>query len=85
MQALVRVQEIQQRTATFDATYELNPRQEVIRGEGGYSVHFAVYAYRNNLELPVVLQKIGLLTAMLLFSMSFYYGLARVAIWAVSL
>jgi len=81
MQGLVIVQEIRQRTATSEA----NLRQEVIRSECGYPIHLAVYEYRNNPELTVVLRKLGLLTAMLLFSMSFYYGLARLVMWAASL
>jgi hypothetical protein len=33
----------------------------------------------------VVLQNLGVWTGMLLFSVSFYYGLARLVMWAASL
>ena len=36
-------------------------------------------------KLAVAFQKIGLLTSMLLFSVSFYYGLARLVMWVTSL
>jgi hypothetical protein len=36
-------------------------------------------------ELTVAFQRIGLLTGMLLFSVTFYYGLARLVMWATSL
>jgi hypothetical protein len=34
--------------------------------------------------LTGVLPKLGVLTAMLLFSVSFYYGFVRLAMWLVS-
>lgn len=36
-------------------------------------------------KLTVVLQNVGVWTGMLLFSVSFYYGLARPVMWAASL
>jgi hypothetical protein len=82
MQELARAQQIRWRTATSVA----NRRQAVlIHSKGGYPIHLVVCEYRNKLELTVVLRKLGLLAAMMLFSLSFYYGLARLVMCAASL
>jgi hypothetical protein len=41
--------------------------------------------YYNTPKLMMVLPNIGTWTGMLLFSLGFYYGLARLVMWAASL
>jgi hypothetical protein len=69
------------------ATTEASPRRAAICSECGYPVcaDLAACEYCEIPKLTGVMPKLGLLTAMLLFSLSFYYGLARIAIWAASL
>jgi len=48
-------------------------------------VYLTVREYSDTQKLTVVLQNVGVWTGMLLFSASFYYGLARLVICAASL
>jgi hypothetical protein len=83
MQELARTQEIWQQPAV----YEVNLRQEAMSGEPGHLIlaYLTVRDYSNTSKSTVVLQNVGVWTGMLLFSASFYYGLARLVIWAASL
>jgi hypothetical protein len=83
MQGLARTQEIWQQPAA----YEVNLRQEAMSGEPGLLI-LACLTVREHSDTPkstVVLQNLGVWTGMLLFSVSFYYGLARLVMWAASL
>ena len=83
MQELVGTQEIRQQPAL----YVVNLRQKVLRGEPVHliPVYLKVCEYYDTPKLALVLPRVGLLTGMLLFSMSFYYGLARLVMWVASL
>ena len=83
MQELARTQEIRQQPAA----YEVNLRQRTMSGEPGHLIlaYLTVCEYYDTSKLTVVLQNVGVWTGMLLFSASFYYGLARLVIWAASL
>jgi hypothetical protein len=83
MQELVMAQELRQQLAA----YEVNLRPEVMRREPDHlKLAYLTVCERNDTpRLTVVLQNIGFWTGMLLFSMSFYYGLARLVMWAASL
>ena len=83
MQELTRTQEVWQQPAA----YEVNLRQEAMSGEPGHLIlaHLTVREYSDTPKSTVVLQNLGVWTGMLLFSASFYYGLARLVIWAASL
>ena len=83
MQELARTQEIRHQPAE----YEVNLRQEAMSGKPGHLVlaHLTVCEYSDTPKLTVALQRIGVWTGMLLFSASFYYGLARLVIWAAAL
>jgi hypothetical protein len=83
MQELARTQEIRQPPAA----YVVNLRQEAMSGEPGHLIlaFLTVCEYSDTPKLTVVLQNVGVWTGMLLFSASFYYGLARLVIWAASL
>jgi hypothetical protein len=82
MQELVTTQELRQ-----PAAYEANLRPEVMCREPDHLilVYLTVCERNDTPKLTVVLQNIGFRTGMLLFSMSFYYGLARLVMWAASL
>jgi hypothetical protein len=82
MQGLASTQEIRQQPAAS----EVNLRQEAMSGEPGHLIlaYLIVREYSDTPKLTVVLQHVGV-TGMLLFSASFYYGLARLVIWATSL
>ena len=45
-------------------------------------VYLVVCEYYDTSKLTVVLQNVGVWIGMLLFSVSFYYGLARLVMWA---
>jgi hypothetical protein len=81
MQELVRTREIRQQPA-----HEVNLPQEVMSGGPVHLIlaYLIVREYETP-KLSVVLQNIGVWTGMLLFSMSFYYGLVRLVMWASSL
>ena len=79
MQELARTQGIWQQPAA----YEVNLRQEALSGEP--SLLITVREYSDTPKSTVVLQNLGVWTGMLLFSVSFYYGLARLVMWAASL
>jgi hypothetical protein len=87
MQELIRPQEICQQLPA----YEVNHRQEVMFAEPDHLTlaYFIVCECNETRKLTVVLQKIGSLTGMWLFSLCFYYGLARLTTrlvtWAASL
>jgi len=83
MQGLARTQEIRQQPAAS----EVNLRQEAMSGEPGHLIlaYLIVREHSDTPKLRVVLQHVGVWTGMLLFSASFYYGLARLVIWATSL
>ncbi len=87
MQELTRTQEVWQQPAA----YEVNLRQEAMSGEPGHLIlaHLTVREYSDTPKSTVVLQNVGVWTGMLLFSLCFYYGLARLttrlAMWAASL
>jgi hypothetical protein len=82
MQELVTAQELRQQPAAW----EVNLRPEVMCREPDHLIlaYLTVCARYNTPKLTVVLRKIGFWAGMLLFSMSFYYGLARLAMWAAS-
>ena len=86
MQGLVRWQEICQQPMA----YEVKLRQEVTSTELDHLTlaYFIVREYETP-KLTLILQKIGSLTGMWLFSLCFYYGLARLTTrlvtWAASL
>ena len=69
------------------ATTEASPRPAAICSECGYPVRpdLSACEYCQIPKLTGGLPKLGLLTAMLLFAASFYYGLARVVMWLASL
>jgi uncharacterized protein Usg len=83
MQELVMAQELRQQMAA----YEVNLRPEVMCREPDHLklAYLTVCERYDTPRLTVVLQNIGFWTGMLLFSMSFYYGLARLVMWAASL
>jgi hypothetical protein len=83
MQELAGTQEIRQQPAA----YEVNLRQESMSREPGHLIlaYLTVREYSDTPKLTVVLQNVGVWTGMLLFSASFYYGLARLVVWAASL
>ena len=55
------------------------PRLTVVLVEPRHS------GYYDTPKLMMVLPKVGTWTGMLLFSLGFYYGLARLVMWAASL
>ena len=69
------------------AAYEVNLRSEVMCREPDHLklAYLTVCERYDTPRLTVVLQNIGFWTGMLLFSLSFYYGLARLVMWAASL
>ena len=83
MQELASTQGIWQEPAA----YEVNLRQEPMSGEPGLLILacLTVREYSDTPKSTVVLQNLGVWTGMLLFSVSFYYGLARLVMWAASL
>jgi hypothetical protein len=83
MQELARTQGIWQQPAA----YEVNLRQEAMSGEPGLLIMacLTVREYSDTPKSTVVLRNLGVWTGMLLFSVSFYYGLARLVMWAASL
>jgi hypothetical protein len=83
MQELVTAQELRQQPAA----YEVNLRPEEMCREPHHLIlaYLTVCSRYDTPKVTVVLGKIGFWTAMLLFSMSFYYGLARLVMWAASL
>jgi hypothetical protein len=83
MQELARAQEGWQQPAA----YEVNLRQEAMSGEPRLLILacLTVREYSDTPRSTVALQNVGVWTGMLLFSASFYYGLARLVIWAASL
>jgi hypothetical protein len=68
------------------ATTGTSPWWAVTCRECGYPVRadLAACEYCEIPKLTGVLPKLGVLTAMLLFSVSFYYGFVRLAMWLVS-
>jgi len=87
MQELARTQEVWQQPAA----YEVNLRQEAMSGEPDHLIlaHLTVREYSDTPKSTVVLQHVGVWIGMLLFSLCFYYGLARLTtrlvMWAASL
>jgi hypothetical protein len=69
------------------AAYEMNFREEIISAETCHPImaRLAVCGYYDAPKLTVILQNATAWTGMLLFSVSFYYGLARLVMWAASL
>jgi hypothetical protein len=83
MQELVKRQELRQQPAA----YEVNLRPEVMCQEPDHwqPAYLTVCERYDTPRLTVVLQNIVFWTATLIFSLSFYYGLARLVMWAASL
>jgi hypothetical protein len=80
MQELAKTQAIRRQPAA----YEVNLRQKVMSGEPGrlILIYLTVCEYYDTSKLTVVLQNVGVWIGMLLFSVSFYYGLAHLLMWA---
>ena len=83
MQELITAQELRQ----LPAAWEVNLRPEVMCREPDHLklAYLTACERYHTSRLTVVLQNIGFWTGMLLFSLSFYYGLARLVMWAASL
>jgi hypothetical protein len=83
MRELVTAQVLQQQRAE----YEVNLRPEVMYREPDHLImaSITVCGRYDTPKLTAVLGKIGFWTGMLLFSISLYYGLARLVMWAASL
>ena len=82
MQELARTQGIWQQPAAYEVL-----QQEAMSGEPGLLIlaYLTVREYSDAPKSTVVLQNLGVWTGLLLFSVSFYYGLARLVMWAASL
>jgi hypothetical protein len=82
MQELVTARELRQQPAA----HEVYLRPEIMRREPDRLIlaYITICARYDTPKLTAVLEKLGLWTGMLLFSMSFYYGLARLVMWAAS-
>ena len=83
MQELVTARELRQQPAA----HEVYLLPEIMRREPDppdTGLYITICARYDTPKLTAVLEKIGLWTGMLLFSMSFYYGLARLLMWAAS-
>jgi hypothetical protein len=80
MQELAKTQEIRRQPAA----YEVSLRQEAMSGEPGHLIliYLTGCEYNDTSRLTMVLQNVGVWIGMLLFSVSFYYGLARLLMWA---
>lgn len=74
-------------TGLRPAAYQVDLEQATRSGERGRPVvaYLTIREYSETPKLIVVLQHVGVWSAMLLFSGGFYYGLARLVIWAASL
>jgi hypothetical protein len=83
------MQEVATRSETGlrPAAYQVDLGQETRSGERGRLMvaYLTIREHSETPKLTVVLQHVGVWSAMLLFSGGFYYGLARLVIWAASL
>jgi hypothetical protein len=83
MQKLVTAQELRQQPGAYD----VNLRSEVMCREHDHwkLAYLTVCERYDTPRLTVVLKSIGFWTGILLFDLGFYYGLARLVMWATSL